>query len=803
VNRKQKEGQFILWFDQISVDDVDLVGGKNASLGEMYSQLTQKGISVPNGFAITSKGYWDFINSNRLAQQIDQLVNSIDLDNLNDLAEKGHKIREMIRNASFPEHLREAIVEAYKHLCIQYGKDADVAVRSSATAEDLADASFAGQQETYLNIRGDDMLLNSIKNCFASLFTNRAIVYRANKGFNSSSIALSVGVQKMVRADKGASGVMFTLDTESGFDDVIFITAIYGLGENIVQGRVNPDEYYVFKSTFKQGYRSILSKKLGSKSEMLVYTVDGNKRTKNIPVSEEDQKRFVLSDDEILKLANWAMIIEDHYSEKRGKKTFMDMEWAKDGITNELFIVQARPETVHSIKNKNVLEKYILKEKSKVLCEGMSVGSKIGTGIVSIIKDPSEIDSFVPGSVLVTEMTDPDWNPIMKKASSIITNKGGRTCHAAIVSRELGIPCVVGTVNATEVLKNGQEVTVDCSSGEKGYVYEGKLDFHIEKHELDKLPQTNTKIMINLGNPDVAFSYASLPVDGVGLVREEFIVNSYIKVHPLALLNFEDIQDENVKKEIEEITRNYESKPEFFKDMLAQGIATIAAAFYPKKVIVRLSDFKSNEYAGLIGGRFFEPNEENPMLGWRGASRYYSEEYKAAFELECASLKRVRDEIGLNNVQIMVPFCRTVDEGKKVIEILANNGLRQGENGLEIYAMCEVPSNVVLADEFLEVFDGFSIGTNDLTQLVLGLDRDSGYLSSLYDEENPAVVRLVESVIKTTKSKGKYIGLCGQAPSDKPDFVRLLVNAGIDSISLNPDAVIKTKMLVSDLEKGE
>ncbi|MDI3474124.1 MAG: pyruvate, water dikinase [Candidatus Woesearchaeota archaeon] len=803
MDRKQKEGQFILWFDQISVDDVDLVGGKNASLGEMYSQLTQKGISVPNGFAITSKGYWDFINSNRLAQQIDQLVNSIDLDNLNDLAEKGHKIREMIRNASFPEHLREAIVEAYKHLCIQYGKDADVAVRSSATAEDLADASFAGQQETYLNIRGDDMLLNSIKNCFASLFTNRAIVYRANKGFNSSSIALSVGVQKMVRADKGASGVMFTLDTESGFDDVIFITAIYGLGENIVQGRVNPDEYYVFKPTFKQGYRSILSKKLGSKSEKLVYAVDGNKRTKNIPVSEEDQKRFVLSDDEILKLANWAMIIEDHYSEKRGKKTFMDMEWAKDGLTNELFIVQARPETVHSIKNKNVLEKYILKEKSKVLCEGMSVGSKIGTGIVSIIKDPSEIDSFVPGSVLVTEMTDPDWNPIMKKASSIITNKGGRTCHAAIVSRELGIPCVVGTVNATEVLKNGQEVTVDCSSGEKGYVYEGKLDFHIEKHELDKLPQTNTKIMINLGNPDVAFSYASLPVDGVGLVREEFIVNSYIKVHPLALLNFKDIQDENVKKEIEEITLNYESKPEFFKDMLAQGIATIAAAFYPKKVIVRLSDFKSNEYAGLIGGRFFEPNEENPMLGWRGASRYYSEEYKAAFELECASLKRVRDEIGLNNVQIMVPFCRTVDEGKKVIEILANNGLRQGENGLEIYAMCEVPSNVVLADEFLEVFDGFSIGTNDLTQLVLGLDRDSGYLSSLYDEENPAVVRLVESVIKTTKSKGKYIGLCGQAPSDKPDFVRLLVNAGIDSISLNPDAVIKTKMLVSDLEKGE
>ncbi|MDI3474026.1 MAG: pyruvate, water dikinase [Candidatus Woesearchaeota archaeon] len=803
MDRKQKEGQLILWFDQISIDDVDLVGGKNASLGEMYSQLTQKGISVPNGFAITSKGYWEFINSNGLAQQIDELVNSIDLDNLNDLAEKGHKIRELIRNASFPEILREAIVEAYNHLCIQYGKDTDVAVRSSATAEDLADASFAGQQETYLNIQGNDMLLNSIKNCFASLFTNRAIVYRANKGFNSSSVALSVGVQKMVRADKGASGVMFTLDTESGFEDVVFITAIYGLGENIVQGRVNPDEYYVFKPTFKQGYRSILSKKLGSKSEKLVYAVDGNKRTKNIPVSEEDQKRFVLSDDEILKLAEWALIIEDHYSEKRGKKTFMDMEWAKDGITKELFIVQARPETVHSIKNKNVLEKYILKEKSRVLCEGMSVGSKIGTGNVSIIKDPSEIDSFIPGNVLVTEMTDPDWNPIMKKASSIITNKGGRTCHAAIVSRELGIPCVVGTGNATEVLKNGQEVTVDCSSGEKGYVYEGKLDFHIEKHELDKLPQTNTKIMINLGNPDVAFSYASLPVDGVGLVREEFIVNSYIKVHPLALLNFEEIQDENVKKEIEEITHNYESKPEFFKDMLAQGIATIAAAFYPKKVIVRLSDFKSNEYAGLIGGKFFEPVEENPMLGWRGASRYYSEEYRAAFELECASLKRVRDEIGLNNVQIMVPFCRTVDEGKKVIEILAKNGLRQGENGLEIYAMCEVPSNVVLADEFLDVFDGFSIGTNDLTQLVLGLDRDSGYLSSLYDEENPAVVRLVESVIKTTKSKGKYIGLCGQAPSDKPDFVRLLVKAGIDSISLNPDAVIETKMLVSDLEKGE
>ncbi len=795
-----KKESWILWFDQIGIDDVDIVGGKNASLGEMYSQLVKKGVKVPNGFVVTAKAYWDFIHSNNLAKKIEDIVHSINLDDMKDLSEKGHKIRELVRHASLPDYLRDAILEGYRNLCLQYGENTDVAVRSSATAEDLPDASFAGQQETYLNVRGPNMLLNAVRNCFASLFTNRAISYRANKGFAHLDVALSVGIQKMVRADKGASGVMFTLDTESGFEDVVFVTSIYGLGENIVQGRVNPDEYYVFKPTLKQGYNAIISKKLGAKSERMVYAVDGIHRTKNISVPEEDRRRFALTDEEVLTLAKWGVIIEDHYSEKRGKKMFMDMEWAKDGETNELFIVQARPETVHSTRNKNVLERYILKEKSTVLCEGMSVGAKIGSGKVSVIKDPSQIDSFVPGNVLVTEMTDPDWNPIMKKASAIVTNKGGRTCHAAIVSRELGIPCVVGTGNATKELKNDMLVTVDCSSGDKGYVYSGKLDYIVESHEIDKIPKTRTKIMINIGNPDIAFSYSSMPLDGVGLVREEFIVNSYIKVHPLALLNFDEVKDEKARRKIEEITYGYDSKPEFFKDFLSYGLATIAAAFYPKKVIVRLSDFKSNEYSNLIGGEFFEPKEENPMIGWRGASRYYHEKYKQAFALECAALKRIRNEMGLTNLQIMVPFCRTIEEGQRVIGEMAKNGLKQGENGLEVYAMCEVPSNAILADEFLDVFDGFSIGTNDLTQLILGLDRDSGILSDLYDEENPAVVRMVEKVITVAKEKGKYIGICGQAPSDKPDFVKLLVKAGIDSISLNPDAIIKTKMLVSKLE---
>jgi pyruvate,water dikinase len=795
-----KRESLILWFDQIGIEDVGLVGGKNASLGEMYSQLVVKGVNVPNGYAVTAKAYWEFIHSNNLAKQIEEILHSIDLDNMQDLSKKGHQIREIIRHASFPDYIRDAILEGYKNLCLEYGENTDVAVRSSATAEDLPDASFAGQQETYLNVSGPNMLLNSVRDCFASLFTNRAISYRANRGFAHFDVALSVGIQKMVRADKGASGVMFTLDTESGFEDVVFVTSIYGLGENIVQGRVNPDEYYIFKPSLKKGYNAIISKKLGSKSERMVYAVDGIHRTKNISVPEEDRKRFALTDDEALTLAKWGVIIEDHYSERRGKKMFMDMEWAKDGETNELFIVQARPETVHSTRNKNVLERYILKEKSSVLCSGMSVGTKIGAGKVSVIKDPSQIDSFVPGNVLVTEMTDPDWNPIMKKASAIVTNKGGRTCHAAIVSRELGIPCVVGTGNATKELKNDMLVTVDCSSGDKGFVYSGKLDFTVESHEMDKIPQTNTKIMINIGNPDIAFSNSFLPIDGVGLVREEFIVNSYIKIHPLALLNYEKVKDEKVRKKIDKITYGYESKPEFFKDFLSYGIATIAAAFYPKKVIVRLSDFKSNEYSNLIGGEFFEPEEDNPMIGWRGASRYYSDKYKAAFALECAALKRIRDEMGLTNLQIMVPFCRTVEEGKRVIAEMAKNGLKQGKDGLEVYAMCEVPSNAILAEQFLDVFDGFSIGTNDLTQLILGLDRDSGLLTELYDEENPAVVAMVEKVIKVAKEKGKYIGICGQAPSDKPNFVKTLVRAGIDSISLNPDAVIKTKMLVSKLE---
>ncbi len=802
-----KNNTFILWFDQIGIEDVGIVGGKNASLGEMYRNLTSKGVRVPNGFAITAKAYYYFMEKAGLKDKIQSLLQGLNTKDLPKLEAVGHQIRYLIRNSEMPEDLANQIKEAYYHLGLQYGENPDVAVRSSATAEDLPDASFAGQQETYLNIRGDKELLHYVKWCIASLFTNRAISYRTDKGFDHFKIALSVGVQKMVRSDKGASGVMFSIDTETGFKDAVIINASYGLGENIVLGAVNPDQYYVFKPTLKMGYKPIISKKLGTKEIKMIYSKDGNAPIKNVPVPINDRKRFALSDDKILELARWACIIEEYYSNKKGKYTPMDMEWALDGISNELFIVQARPETVMSQKNYNIIEKYSIDESSKksakVLVKGLSVGDKIGKGRVNIIKDVHHINEFRPGDILVTEMTDPDWEPIMKIAAGIVTNKGGRTCHAAIVSRELGVPCVVGTRNATEILKQEQPVTISCAEGEDGFVYEGLLDYHVEKINVAGVKKTRTKIMMNLGNPDEAFKLSFIPNDGIGLAREEFIINSYIKVHPNALIHFDELKDEEVKKKIKELTEGYGDKKQFFIDKLAEGVAMIAAAFYPKDVIVRFSDFKTNEYAGLIGGTLFEPKEDNPMLGWRGASRYYSDGYREAFGLECKAILKVRNEFGLTNVKTMIPFCRTVEEGKKVLAEMEKNGLRRGENGLQVYVMCEIPSNVILGDEFSQIFDGFSIGSNDLTQLTLGLDRDSELVSSIYDERNEAVKIMISSIIKTAKKNHRKIGICGQAPSDFPDFAAFLVDEGIDSISLNSDTVIKTRLVIAKEEEKQ
>ncbi|MDL1956820.1 MAG: phosphoenolpyruvate synthase [Candidatus Desulfofervidus auxilii] len=811
----QKDKPFILWFDEISIKDVPLVGGKNASLGEMFQKLKPAGVNVPGGFAITAAAYKYFIEKAGIFKEIKEILDSLDIHNIEDLRQKGKAVRELIRNAPLPEDLMQQIVENYKKLSANYGEAMiDVAVRSSATAEDLPDASFAGQQETFLNIRGEERLLQACRECFASLFTDRAISYRTDKGFGHFDVYLSIAIQKMVRSDAASSGVMFTLDTESGFKDVVFITAAYGLGENIVQGKVNPDEYYVFKPTLHLGKRPVLSKTMGSKEIKMVYTEDG-KSVKNIPTTDEERHRFVLTDDEILLLAKWACKIEEHY----GKP--MDIEWAKDGDgksvgTGEFFIVQARPETVHALKDYSFIENYVLKEKyyelekiGKVLCKGLAVGSKIGQGKAHIIASAEHIAEFKPGEVLVTEMTDPDWEPIMKVASAIVTNRGGRTCHAAIVSRELGIPCVIGTGDATEIIKDGQEITVDCSEGEVGYVYDGIIPFEIEHIDLKTLPKTKTKVMMNVGIPEKAFLQGQIPCDGVGLAREEFIINSHIGIHPLALIHFEELKkqattDPQIAKivaEIEEKTKGYPNKEAYFVEKLASGIARIAAAFYPNDVIVRLSDFKTNEYANLIGGQLYEPHEHNPMIGWRGASRYYDEKFKPAFGLECKAILKARNEMGLTNIKVMIPFCRTPEEGKKVIEAMKEFGLVQGENGLEIYVMCEIPSNVVLADEFAKIFDGFSIGSNDLTQLTLGLDRDSELVSYLYDERNEAVKRLISQVIKVAREKNRKIGICGQAPSDFPEFTEFLVKCGINSISLNPDVVVKTKLLIAKIEK--
>ena len=793
--------EFIRWFDQLSIDDVALVGGKNASLGEMVRELTPHGVAVPNGFATTADAFRIFLNETGLQEKIGHLLEGLDGGDVKTLRHCGSTIRHAILAAELPRDLQAAIIDSYGQLCADSGGQLDVAVRSSATAEDLPDASFAGQQETYLNVRGENQLIEACRRCFASLYTDRAISYRIDKGFGHSQVALSIGVQRMVRSDLGAAGVLFTIDTESGFSDVVLINAAYGLGESVVQGTVSPDEFYVFKPTLKTGYRPILRKSLGSKETKLVYDEGGTKMTRNVKVPAEQRKQFAIEDEDILKLAKWGCIIEDHYTEKAGQFRPMDIEWAKDGRTGQLFILQARPETVQSQLSADVLENYKLRETSAVLVSGRAVGERIGKGPVSVISDASQLHAFCEGHVLVTDKTDPDWEPIMKKAAAIVTNRGGRTCHAAIVSRELGLPAIVGSGQATEHLQDDQEVTVSCAEGDIGKVYHGLLDFEVERTHVTEITRPRTQVMMNIGSPDEAFTFSSIPNDGVGLARMEFIISSAIKVHPMALLRFEELGDISVRADIEQVTTGYQDKPQFFVDRLAQGVSTIAAAFYPKDVIVRMSDFKTNEYANLIGGRQFELSEENPMIGFRGAARYYDPRYQDAFGLECQAMKKVRDEMGLTNVKLMIPFCRTQKEGLLVQDVMAQHGLRRGKNGLEIYVMCELPSNVFDATAFAKIFDGFSIGSNDLTQLVLGVDRDSEVIAHIFDERDPAVVKAIQSVIAVAKSENCKIGICGQAPSDYPEFTEMLVKQGIDSISLNPDAVLKTTLKIKQAEE--
>lgn len=779
---------YIKFFQDITLPDIPKVGGKNASLGEMYHYLAPKGINLPNGFATTADAYFYFLEQTGIRQKIDQILRGLDIADVKELARRGAKIRALINKATFPKDFEEEIKQGYRELSRMCGKDElVVAVRSSATAEDLPNASFAGQQETFLNIKGEKAVLHAAKACIASLYTDRAIVYRIENNFDHSKVALSVGIQQMVAVRSKAAGVMFTIDTESGFRNAVVVSSIYGLGENIVQGHVSPDEFTVFKPTL-----AILKRKVGTKKLKMV-PVSGNK-TKNIAVSKHDQERFSITDGQVKTLASWAMEIEKHY----GKP--MDIEWALDEDDNKLYIVQARSETVQSRRDVHVIEEYKLAEEGSVITTGTSVGNKIGAGKANKIMNVRDISQFKKGDVLVTEMTDPDWVPIMQIASAIVTDKGGRTCHAAIVSRELGIPCVVGTGDATAKIGSGEPITVSCADGDEGKVYAGELQFRVERTDVEHLERPKTKIMMNIGSPDRAFSYAAIPNDGVGLAREEFIIDSHIKIHPLALLRFDEVTDKKTRDTINALTAGYANKADYFVDKLAEGVAIIGAAFYPNDVIIRFSDFKTNEYANLIGGKQFEPVENNPMLGWRGASRYYSPQYREAFELECRALKKVRDEMGITNIKAMVPFCRNLDEARKVLAIMAKNGLRRGENGFEAYVMVEIPSNVILADEFADLFDGFSIGSNDLTQLTLGVDRDNHTVAHVYDENNEAVKALIRSVIKVAKAKKVKIGICGQAPSDYPEFARFLVEAGIDSISLAPDTVVKTTI---DINKTE
>jgi len=796
-----KSKKFVLWFDEIWIEDVPLVWGKNASLWEMYRNLVPKWVNIPNGFAITAYAYRYLLKETWADKQIKEILSDLDTSDMDNLADRGRRIRSLIKSLEFPIELRKEIIESYKKMEKIYWKNVDVAIRSSATAEDLPDASFAWQQDTYLNIYGYDDVITACKRCFASLFTNRAISYRQDKKFDHFSIALSISVQKMVRSDLACSGVMFSIDTESWFKDAVLLTWAYGLWENVVQWAVNPDEWYIFKPSLRKGKKAILSRKVWEKAIKMIYSTDMITPTKNIQVPTEDRKKLVLTDEEVENLARQVLIIEDHYSKKKWKFCPMDTEWAKDGKTWELFIVQARPETVHSNSNMNILKTYELQKKWEILIQWKSVWEKIWSWKANVIKDVSNIGKFKKWEILVTDMTDPDWEPIMKIASAIVTNRWWRTCHAAIISRELWIPCVVWTNDWTEKIEKWQDITVDCSSWSDGIVYKGKLPFKINEINIAKMPKTKTHITMNVWSPDQAFEESFIPNDWVWLAREEFIINSYIKVHPLALLHFDKIQDENVKKQIADLTVWYKHKADYFIDKLAEWISTIAAAFYPKRVILRLSDFKSNEYANLIWWAQFEPKEDNPMIGRRWASRYYSEKYKQAFWLECKAVLKVREEMWLDNLDVMIPFPRTLDEAKKVIKTMWEFGLKQHKNWLKVMWMCEIPSNVILAEEFLDIFDGFSIGSNDLTQLTLWVDRDSELVAEVYDEKDLAVKKLIKHVIKIANKKKKYIWICGQAPSDYPEFAKFLVECGIQSMSLNPDTVIKTTLEIAKIEK--
>lgn len=790
--------KYILWFSQISKKDVPLVGGKNASLGEMFSELTGKGINVPPGFATTSFAFWRFLEKNNISPKLKDLFRNLDSKNLKNLQKVGKEARTLILKAGFPEDFKKEIIEAYRKLEAKYGKTTNVAIRSSATAEDLPSASFAGMHETYLNIKGEKELLKAVKKCLASLFNDRAISYREEKGFSHFKIALSVGVQKMVRNDTGSSGVIFTLDTETGFPNVVLINSIYGAGEMIVKGKITPDQFYVFKPTIRRfalqdkSYNPIIIKNLGRKNRKYVYKKEGGLR--EVKVSQKNQLKFSLKDEEILTLAKWAVLIEEHYGAPQ------DIEWAKDGETGQLFIVQARPETVHSFGLRNIYEEYEMKTNKKPILKGIAVGNKIGQGKVRIISDVSKISQFQKGEVLTTRMTDPDWVPAMRVASAIVTDEGARTCHAAIIGRELGVPVIVGTGRATKILKTGERVTVDCTE-EEGKIFDGKIPFRFKKYNLKKIPKLPVKIAVNIGAPEIAFKSSFLPVQGVGLARQEFIIAEKIRIHPLALYHYKKLKDRILKKKIEKLTIEHKDKREYFIKELAEGIAQIAAAFWPREVILRLSDLKTNEYRALLGGELFEPEEQNPMLGFRGAARYYDKKFQPAFEMECRAIKRAREVFGLKNIQLMVPFCRTPEEGKKVLDLLAKNGLEKGKNGLKIIVMAEIPSNVILAKEFLDIFDGMSIGSNDLTQLVLGLDRDNGKISYIGNEQNEAVKHVIKKVIEICKKRKKYIGICGDAPSTIPGFAEFLIQSGIETISLSPDAVMKTIINLSKIKK--
>jgi pyruvate,water dikinase len=793
---------YIRWFEELRLEDVPLVGGKNASLGEMYRELTTQGVRVPNGFAITAQAFRDTLTEAGAWDELHGLLDGLDKRDVKHLAEVGARCREIVYAAGLSEAVRDPVLAAHRRLREQYGAELSLAVRSSATAEDLPTASFAGQHDTFLNVRGEAMLLDAIRRCNASLFTDRAISYRIDQGFEHFKVALSVGVMKMVRADLAASGVTFSLDTETGFRDVVFITGAYGLGENVVKGTVDPDEFYVHKPTFRQGYRAVLRRALGRKQVKMVYAHGRTREpVTNLPTPKADRAKFCISDDEVLKLADYAIRIEDHYSAKAGTWRPMDIEWAKDGLDGEFYIVQARPETVASQRRAATIETYTLRQRGEVLVSGRAVGTKVATGQVRVIRDAHELPMFKPGEVLVADTTTPDWEPVMEMAAAIVTNRGGRTCHAAIVARELGVPAVVGAEHATERLSDGAEVTVCCAEGDVGRIYAGALPFDVATVDLSVLERPATEIMVNLGNPDLAFQTSVLPVDGVGLARMEFIISEAIKVHPMALIHPERIGDPADRAEVERLTAGYSRPADYFVEKLSEGVGTIAAAFHPKPVIVRMSDFKTNEYAALIGGRAFEPSEANPMLGFRGAARYAHPAYEEGFGLECAAMRRVRETMGLKNLKIMIPFCRRVDEAKRVLEVMARHGLERGRDGLEIYVMCEIPNNVLLIDRFAELFDGFSIGSNDLTQLVLGVDRDSALVAFDFDERDPGMLEMLKLAVEGARRNGRHSGICGQAPSDYPEIAEYLVRLGIDSISLLPDTVLSTTLAIVELEK--